>query len=125
MRSWVRKLDADNNELWTDSPAQAGVGVTAEIAIDPWGEVVTVSVEDCTVDTIGLLPCELVVRKYTADGALLWKKTWDTEAFTGQLDNLPGYDASLAIDRFGYVYVTAVVYTANTGTDWWARKLHP
>ncbi len=125
VRSWMRKLDADDDTLWTAQPMQLGVGATAEIAVDPWGEVVAVSTEDCSLNAGNLSDCDLVVRKYDSEGMLMWVETWDTGNFVGQLANLPGFDASLAIDRFGYIYVTAVVYTVNTGTDWWARKLHP
>ena len=99
--------------------------VTAAIAVDPWGEIVSVSTEGCDLGGGGLLLCELVVRKYDADGTLMWTATWDAETFSGPVNNLPGFDASLAIDRFGYIYVTAIAYTLNTGTDWWVRKLNP
>ncbi|KIG17196.1 Chitinase [Enhygromyxa salina] len=125
VKSWMRKLDAQDNELWTAQPMHVGRGVTAGIAVDPWGEVVTVSTQACSQDGDSLTDCELVVRKYDAKGTLMWFEIWDTENFVGPVANLPGFDASLAIDRFGYIYVTAVVYNGNTGTDWWARKLHP
>jgi hypothetical protein len=125
VQSWVRKLDTDDGELWTDMPTQTGEGVTAAIAVDPWGEVVTASTEGCTRTSGGLTDCDLVVRKYDSEGMPMWTATWDAETFSGPINNLPGFDASLAIDRFGYVYVTAIAYTMGTGTDWWARKLHP
>jgi hypothetical protein len=125
LRSWVRKLDINDAELWTVQPLQSGHGSTADIAVDPWGEVVTVSTEACTLGSGGLTECNLVVRKYDSEGTPMWTEVWDTEVFTGPVTNLPGFDASLAIDRFGYIYVTAIVSTPGTGTDWWARKLHP
>ncbi|PRP97351.1 Ig-like domain-containing protein [Enhygromyxa salina] len=125
LASWLRKVDANDAELWTAAPAQTGAGVTAAIAVDPWGEIVSVSTEGCDVGGGGLLVCELVARKYDADGTLMWTATWDAQTLSGPVNNLPGFDASVAIDRFGYIYVTAIVYTMNTGTDWWMRKLNP
>jgi hypothetical protein len=125
LRSWVRKLDVNDVELWTAQPGQTGYGATADIAVDPWGEVVTVSTETCTLGGGGMSDCKLVVRKYDSEGMPMWSKFWDTEVFTGPVTNLPGFDASLAIDRFGYIYVTAIVSSPGTGTDWWARKLNP
>jgi hypothetical protein len=121
-RSWLAKLDANDAELWSSEPDLPGQGVTAAIAVDAWGEVVSVSTEGCDGSW---LACDLVVRKYDANGALMWTAAWDQETFSGPVNNLPGFDASVAIDRFGYIYVTAIVYTPNTGTDWWARKLNP
>jgi hypothetical protein len=37
---------------------------------------------------------------------------------------LLGFDAAVTVDRFGYVYLTAIPET-GAGTDWWARKLNP
>lgn len=125
VQSWIRKLDANDDELWTAQPMQLGLGVTGGIAVDPWGEVVTVSTEACTLGGGGLTDCNLVVRKYDSEGTLMWLETFNADEFVGPLTNLPGFDASLAIDRFGYIYVAASVVTPNTGTDWWARKLHP
>ncbi len=124
-KSWLRKLDGNDDELWTVTPSHPGAGVIAAVAVDPWGEVVTASTEGCVIEPTTLRECNLVVRKYAPDGTEMWSLTWDDETFSGPVYNLPGSDASLAIDRFGYVYVTAVVITANTGTDWWARKIHP
>lgn len=125
VKSWIRKLDASDQELWSVQPTQGGLGATAGLAVDAWNEVVSVSTESCTSGNGSLTACELVVRKYSADGLLMWSTTWDMETFSGPVDNLPGLDASVTVDRFGYVYVTAIAYTNATGTDWWAAKLDP
>ncbi len=122
LESWARMLNADNETLWTVEPVHAGRGVTAGVAVDAWGRVVTVSTEGCDED---FLDCDLAVRKYAPDGSPMWTVAWTEETFTGPVPNLPGSDASVVLDRFGYVYVTGIAYTAGTGTDWWARKLHP
>ncbi|MFV8755763.1 hypothetical protein ACNOYE_34865 [Nannocystaceae bacterium ST9] len=122
-RPWLGHYLADGSEDWTlDIPASEGV--TAAVGVDPFGEVVTVSTEDCVVTPSRYEECALVVRKYDGEGSLMWEVAYADEIFSGPVFALPGFDASLAFDRYGYVYVSAIVYTP-AGTDWWARKLNP
>ncbi len=122
-RPWLGHYLADGSEDWTlDIPANEGV--TAAVGVDPFGEVVTVSTEDCVVTPSRYEECALVVRKYDGEGSMMWEVAYADETFSGPVFALPGFDASLAFDRYGYVYVSAIVYTP-AGTDWWARKLNP
>lgn len=122
-RPWLGHYLADGSEDWT-LDVQANEGVTAAVGVDPFGEVVTVSTENCILVPSRYEECALVVRKYDDQGAMMWEVAYADETFSGPVFALPGFDASLAFDRFGYVYVSAVVYTP-AGTDWWARKLNP
>ena len=122
-RPWLGHYLADGSEDWTlDVPSNAGV--TAAVGVDPFGEIVTVSTENCVVAAVRYEECDLLVRKYDGEGSMMWEVAYVDETFSGPVFSLPGFDASLTFDRFGYVYVSAVVYTP-AGTDWWARKLNP
>jgi hypothetical protein len=54
----------------------------------------------------------------------MWEQMFATGEFLGPNLALLGFDSSVAVDRFGYIYVTAIPETM-AGTDWWARKLNP
>jgi hypothetical protein len=123
VRSWVRSYDADLGIL-SESMPMTPLGVVAAVAVDPFGEVVTVATEYCALVGIRYESCDLVVRKYDASGGLMWEQPYPGGGFLGPNLALLGFDASIDIDRFGYIYITAIAYDVD-GTDWWARKLNP
>src|SRR5205814_9915692 len=111
---FVRKYDADGNELWTrqfgaPSVQYGGGAAVASVAVDASGVYVVGG-------TTGILPGQSVagpilgfadafVRKYDANGNELW-----THQFGG-VDNLNDFATSVAVDASG-VYVAGSV----TGT---------
>jgi hypothetical protein len=123
-RSWVRSYGADLTQGWEVDVPNVPLAIVAAVAVDPFGEVVTVATENCETMGFRYVGCDLAVRKYDAEGVLMWEQTFATGQFLGPNLALLGFDASVAVDRFGYIYVTAIPETM-AGTDWWARKLNP
>lgn len=121
--SWVRRYDSSGELLLDIRIPGSDIGIVTAVDVDPWGEIVVVSTERCTLDDITYRNCELVVHKYDADGDQMWEERYDS-GFLGPELLLPGLNASVEIDRYGYIYVTAVTDSVDGG-DWWARKLHP
>ncbi|KIG17625.1 Endo-1,4-beta-xylanase A precursor [Enhygromyxa salina] len=122
--SWVRSYDPNGAMQWDVVVPITDLGVVAALAIDPWGEVVAVSTEGCSSPGLRYESCDLAIRKYDPSGQLMWEQIYPGGGFLGPNLLFLGFDAAVEVDRFGYVYVSAIAYDVG-GTNWWARKLNP
>jgi len=95
----VRKYDADGNLLWSDVyDHKAGIDKVHAIAVTPDDQVVAVGE---VYEPIGL--ANLYLRKYAADGAKVWTKTYD---------QAKGNDIArgVAVDPEGKIILAGEVY---------------
>jgi cysteine-rich repeat protein len=110
---WVRKYDSQGNELWTRT-FDGGAGSTDEanaVAAGPDDTLVVVGRSWTAVTSY-----DIWVRKYDADGGVLWTRTHDEQQ---------GDDTArgVAIDQnSGAVAVVGQVWRAGVGSDIWVRK---
>jgi len=105
---FVRKLDADGNELWTKQFGGAGYDTTESVSVDIAGNVVVAGY------TYGALPgqtsagsVDAFVRKQDADGNELWTKQFGTTS--------NDYVFSVATDVVGSVVVTGQTFGTLSG----------
>ena len=116
----VVKYKSNGTRLWIrfyQSPAKKG-SAGARIAVDRDGNVIVAG-------TVGVAPPasgagrDVVVLKYSPDGARKWAVRWDGAA------NKDDYAADLALDSSGAAYVAGGTRGAATGQDYLALAVTP
>ena len=120
--AWTRRMDKDGNPLWTDAfDANAGEDTGRAVAIADNGDIVVAG--DIYVP-IGL--ANLWLRRYSADGAVLWSKDMDHMLGNDRARGLKiGDDGTLAV--VGEVYEVAglsaihVSKWSEDGTMLWSQ----
>ena len=120
---WAQLNDSANGQpLWTKQGGHPGIGLVIATDIDPWGDTVAVTLDDCGSGFLAFTNCDLWIRKYDEDGVLKWELGYDDDTyFNTALVPLAG---ELEFDRFGYIYVAAP-RTPVDNSDWWVVKVHP
>jgi hypothetical protein len=110
--AWTVKLDPDGNEIWSDShdgvgDADSGYG----IALDADGDLLVAGYETAAGGNRNIW-----IRRYSADGAVLWTETVDGPA--------AGFDAAwgVALDDAGDFVVIGQETVAGQGRNIWIRK---
>jgi len=110
---WVRKYDSSGNEVWTRTyrgpvnQYDEGYG----IAVDGNGNVYVTGYE-----TVAGEGHNIWVRKYNADGNVVWTKTYNG------VDNQDDEGRAIAVDRNGNVYVTGFEVVIGEDCNIWVRK---
>jgi hypothetical protein len=110
---WVRKYDSDGDVVWTRTynDAEDNDDLGYGIAVDGSGNVYVTGSEWVTGEQDNIW-----VRKYDADGSIVWTKTHDGP------DNEKDRGRGIAVDDSGNVYVTGWVDQNGEGYDIWVRK---
>ena len=127
----VRKYDDALLEQWTvDGPGNNDFALA--VTADEHGHIAAVFAENCNLtEVFGYSDCRLVVRSYDTQGAMRWQHVAEGDAseFTGPLLFRPGSKADIEVDRYGYIYVTALhdrpLGGGETRGEWWAEQHHP
>ncbi|MEZ4381974.1 MAG: hypothetical protein R3A79_11555 [Nannocystaceae bacterium] len=121
---WVRKMDPGGEEIWTDvynGPSDLGDSANA-VAIDGEDEIWVVGEE---YKLIGLK--NAVVRKYAADGTLLWDDVYDHKAGNDRAHGVTVLSDDTAVvvgsvyEPIGLADLWVRRYTA-TGTVYWEKQ---
>ena len=111
---WVRKYDSDGEELWTRT--HNGALNTDDwgyaIAVDGSGNVFVTGLEVAT----AIESDNIWVRKYDADGNVVWTKTYNGSA------NGSDEGRGIAVDESGNIYVTGFEDVTGEGYNIWVRK---
>lgn len=128
---FVRMYDDTLAEQWTvEGPSNEDFSMA--VTADDHGHIVVASTENCSFDSVSRYEdCRLVLRSYDEAGVLRWQHNAEAgnSEFLGPLLFRPGAKADIEVDRFGYVYVSALherpLGGGDTRSDWWAQKHHP
>ncbi len=128
---FVRKYDSALLEEWTvDGPGNDDFGLA--VTVDDHGHTVVAFTENCNfTNPFGYNDCRLVLRSYDGSGAMRWQHVAEDSGseFTGPLFYRPGAKPDVEVDRYGYIYVTALhdrpLGGGETRPQWWAEKHHP
>ena len=110
---WVRKYDSDGDEVWTKThtSASGNYDYGRGIAVDGNGNVYVTGYE-----YISGQEDNIWVRKYDSDGDVVWTKTYNGVANTGDRG------CGIAVDGSGNVYVTGAETVAGEASNVWVRK---
>jgi cysteine-rich repeat protein len=114
--SWIRKYDSNGNVIWTKGydgamdQDNAAVGVAA----DATGAVIVTGYA-----TLANATTDVWVRKYSAEGAVLWTQSYNDEASGNDAGN------DIAVDANGFIYVAGSEAGTAETLDGWLRKLAP
>ncbi|MGE3467402.1 MAG: FG-GAP-like repeat-containing protein [Pyrinomonadaceae bacterium] len=95
--AFVRKYDADGNEVWTRQTGLPFIDFATDIALDRSGNVVVVGSFQINFPFIDQ---DAFVRKYDAEGNLVWMRQFGTSG-SGSFDDA----SSVAVDTEGNSYV--------------------
>ena len=111
---WVRKYDADGDEVWTKTYNGTSNGADRghSIAVDGNGNVYVTGYEWVT----GGGNQNIWVRKYNRNGNVVWTKTYNGTAGFGD------YGQGIAVDGSGNVYVIGYEWVSGEGSNIWVRK---
>ncbi len=128
---FVRKYDSALLEEWTvDGPGNDDFGLA--VTVDDHGHTAVAFTENCNfIDPFGFNDCRLVLRSYDGSGVMRWQHIAEDSGseFTGPLFFRPGAKPDIEVDRYGYIYVTALhdrpLGGGETRPQWWAEKHHP
>ena len=113
---WLRKYDMAGNTVWTQTYNDAAnLGdIWNGVSVDAQGNIVVAGAE-----TGANMKSDVLVRKYTSAGAVLW-----TKSYNGNLDdNDSAYFC--AVDGSSNVYVAGYETIAGPLTQAWLRKYAP
>jgi cysteine-rich repeat protein len=84
---WLRKLDADGDEMWTQNYDSGDIDQAGGVAIDGEGNIIAVG--STVVSGEGR---NIWVRKYSTEGAALWTRTYTSAG------DCPDYGNDVAVD---------------------------
>ncbi|MDI1476224.1 hypothetical protein [Polyangium sp. y55x31] len=115
--AWLRKYDANGEELWTQthsSNVPAGQDVIYAVASDPSGNVVVTGYE-----MTPALSTDIWTRKYDSAGNELW-----TDVHNGTADGAD-YGEGITTNAASEIFVVGTELTTDQGYNAWIRKFAP
>ena len=112
---WLRKLDAEGDEMWTQSYDTGAADHAGAVAIDGEGNVIAVGWTSVTGEGNNVW-----LRKYSTEGATLWTRTYNSP------DDCSDYGDDVAADGDGNVVVVGrtcgdvlvLKYGSDGSVDW-------
>ncbi len=115
-RTWLRKYDADGTAQWTETfdGDYGGIDYASGLAVDTSGDVIVAGAEET-----GDLNLDAWVRRYDADGEVLWTNVYDEAGFDDLATDV-AIDADSDLLVCGYVAIDDVDFA-----DLWLRKYGP
>ncbi len=114
--AWLRRFDANHQTVWTRTYNSSADNSTEQwdgCAVAPNGQIVVVGYAFLGADR------DLFIRKYSADGDVLW-----TQFEGGPANGTDRYRA-VAIDDDGFIYAVGNIDMGATGGDILVRKITP
>ena len=118
--AFVRKSDADGNEVWTRQFGTSGTDLAFSIVVDASGVYVAGTVSGALPGQTHTGGFDAFVQKYDANGNVVWTRQFGT----GVLD----FGQGIAVDTSGNVYVAGTTFgtlpgqTSAGGQDAFVRK---
>lgn len=103
---YLQKFDPDGALLWTEQFGTAGFDMANAVALDDLGHVYVVGQTKPDILDVGQ---EVVLRKYTTDGVLVWTVPFGSD--------LADYARAVAVDTDGNPYFLGVIEGVLDGND--------